>query len=45
MPVITDSIAVISLGVDGPQQRLFLVGFAAASVAFIASVTFAHMWC
>lgn len=41
MPVIADSVAVISLGVDGPQQRLFLVFcFAAASVAFIESVTF-----
>lgn len=33
MPIITDSAAVVSLGVDGPQQRLFLAGFAAASVA------------
>lgn len=49
MPIITDSIAVDSLGVDGPQQRLFLVGFAAASLAASElssqSVTFAHMWC
>lgn len=32
MPIITDSAAVVSLGVEGPQQ-LFLAGFAAASVA------------